>query len=45
MKTLLSNIEHEINILLSAHYIHNNYGRLNELHALRKELLTLIKTL
>jgi hypothetical protein len=41
---LLSNIEHELTCLLSAHYIHNQYGKLNQLEALRKDLLSLIKS-
>lgn len=40
---LLSEIEHELNILLSCEYIHNNYGRLNKLNILRKELLLIVK--
>jgi len=42
---LLTNIEHELTSLLSAHYIHNQYGKLNYLEALRKDLNALIKTL
>jgi hypothetical protein len=41
---LLINIEHELTSLLSAHYIHNQYGKLNYLESLRKDLNTLIKS-
>jgi hypothetical protein len=41
---LLTNIEHELTSLLSAHYIHNQYGKLNYLESLRKDLNTLIKS-
>lgn len=39
---LLSDIEHEINILLSGHYIVKQYGRLDRLIMLRKELHNLL---
>lgn len=41
---LLSEIEHELNILLSTQYIHNQYGKLNKLETLRKDLLSLLKS-
>ena len=40
---LLSDIEHELNVLLNGHYITPHYKRIETLNHLRKELLLIVK--
>lgn len=40
---LLSDIQHELNVLIHGHYIKPDYKRIETLNTLRKELLLIVK--
>lgn len=40
---LLSEVEHELAVLLNCHYIAPQYKQIDKLNSLRKELLAIVK--